>query len=130
MRKRIEVAGYVCVNNFTMASIDQLVDVFDRVQCTAACSIGVLLGLQVGLENRFENQHCRHLRDSILDHGDGQRELHLSTASIWDGPRSVTHSIRCAVNASQYSKSDASLGMTLSFFVDWIVALSASRWSG
>jgi hypothetical protein len=23
-------------------------------QCTAACSIGVLLGLQVGLENRFD----------------------------------------------------------------------------
>jgi hypothetical protein len=78
----IQVAGYVCVNNFTMASIDQLVDVFDRVQCTAACSIGVLLGLQVGLENRFENQHCRHLRDSILDHGDDDFIMHFPPITL------------------------------------------------
>jgi hypothetical protein len=34
-----------------------------------------LLGLQVGLEDRFEHQHCRRLRDSILDRRDSQGPL-------------------------------------------------------
>jgi hypothetical protein len=96
-----------------MASVEQLVDMLYGIQRTAVCPIGVLFRLQVGLEDRFEHQNCRRLCHAIFDRGDGQRELHLSTVSIWDGPRSVTHSIRCAVNAFQYSKSDASLAMTL-----------------
>src|SRR6267154_4760483 len=51
----------------------------------------------------LQNLHHRLLDKSIQHRRDGQRELHLSTVSIWDGPRSVTHSIRCAVNAFQYS---------------------------
>src|SRR2546422_11223551 len=113
-----------------MAGVEQLVDMSHGIQRAAVWPIGILLRLQVGLEYRFEHQHCRRLCHAIFDRGDGRRELHLSTVSIWDGPRSVTHSIRCAVDAFQCSKSDASLAMTLSFFVDWIVALSASRWSG
>jgi hypothetical protein len=96
-----------------MARVEQLVDMLYGIQRTAVCPIGVLFRLQVGLEDRFEHQNCRRLCHAIFDRGDGQRELHLSTVSIWDGPRSVTHSIRCAVNAFQYSKSDASLAMTL-----------------
>jgi len=61
----------------------------------------------------LQRLHHRLLYEPIQHRWDGQRELHLSTVSIWDGPRSVTHSIRCAVNAFQYSKSDASLAMTL-----------------
>ncbi len=78
----------------------------------------------------LQNLHHRLLNESIQHRRDDQRELHLSTASIWDGPRSATHSIRCAVNVSPYSRSDASLAMTLSFFVDWIAAPSASHESG
>src|SRR5215831_12180164 len=78
----IEVALEICVNNFSMASVDQLVDVFNRVQCAAACSVGVLLGLQVGLENRFEHQHCRHFRDSIFDHGNSERTLTASAEFV------------------------------------------------
>ena len=80
----------------------------------------------------FRLQSCLHnlLRNTIGYCGDGQHELHLSTMSIWGGPRFVTHTIRCAVNVFQYSKSDASLAMTLSFFAGWIVGPSASRGSG
>src|SRR5215472_16904610 len=75
MREKIEVAFEVCVYNLAMASVDQLVDVFDRVQCAAACPISVLLGLQVGLENRFEHQHRSHLRNSIFNHGNSEQTL-------------------------------------------------------
>ena len=67
MRKSIEVAAEICVNNFSMASVDQLMDVSHRVQCTAVSPVGVLFRLQIGFENRFENQHCRHLRNPIPD---------------------------------------------------------------
>src|SRR5438445_13788335 len=53
---------------------------------------------------RLQRLHHRLLDEPIQHRRDDQRELHLSTASIWDGPRSATHSIRCAVNVSQYSK--------------------------
>ena len=54
------------------------------------------------------------LLDCLVLHGrEGQRELHLSTVSIWDGRRSVTRFIRFEVNASKCSKRDASLASTL-----------------
>jgi hypothetical protein len=85
-----------------MASVEQLVDMPHGVQRAAVCPIGVLFRLQVGLEDRFEHQNCRTLRHPVTDSGDGQRELHLSTVSIWGGRRSVTRIIRCAVNVSPY----------------------------
>jgi hypothetical protein len=70
MRNTIEVTAEVCVNNFLMmASIDQLVDSIHRVQRAAVSPIGVLFRLQIGLENRFENQNCRHFRRPISDSG-------------------------------------------------------------
>src|SRR3979490_2092288 len=48
---RTEVATEICVNNFLMASIDQLVDPTHRVQRAAVSPIGVLFRLQIGLEN-------------------------------------------------------------------------------
>jgi hypothetical protein len=67
--KGIKVATEICVNNLSMASVDQLVDVSYRVQCAAVSPIGVLFWLQIGLENRFENQNCRHFRRPIPDSG-------------------------------------------------------------
>ena len=69
MRKTIEVAAYICVDNFSMASIDQLVDLSHRVQCAAVLPIGVLFPLQVSLEDGFEYQNCRSFRNSIADCG-------------------------------------------------------------
>lgn len=69
MRNTIEVTAEVCVNNFLMASIDQLVDTFDRVQRAAVSPIGVLFRLQIGLEDGFEHQNCRHFRRPVTDGG-------------------------------------------------------------
>jgi len=40
--KGIKVAAEICIDNFSMASVNQLVDVFHRVQCAAVLPIGVL----------------------------------------------------------------------------------------
>ena len=57
----------VCdVSTFTLAelyeslAIEQGMDRIDGIQCIAVRSVGVLLRLQIDLEDRFENQHCRH----------------------------------------------------------------------
>src|ERR1700688_3656783 len=58
MRQTIEVATEICVNNFAIPRIDQLVDLSYRVQCATLAPIGILLRLQVRLEDRFEYQNC------------------------------------------------------------------------
>src|SRR5216683_2207061 len=69
MRNSIEVTAEVCVNNFLMASIDQLADPIYSVQRAAVWPIGVLFRLQIGLENRFEDQNCCHLCRPVTDSG-------------------------------------------------------------
>ena len=58
------------------------------------------------MEQRFQFrlQSCLNnlLRNAIGYCGDGQRELHSATASIWDGQRSFIPFTRCAVSASRY----------------------------
>jgi len=63
----IEVAAEISVDNLSMAAVEQLVDVPHGIQCAAVCPIGILFRLQIGLEYRFEYQHCRRLRDPIFD---------------------------------------------------------------
>jgi len=53
--RRIQVATEICVNNYSMARVDQLVNVSYGVRCTAVLPIGVLFRLQICLEDRFEN---------------------------------------------------------------------------
>ena len=52
-----------------MTRVDQLVDVLDRVQRAAVSPVGVLLRLQVGLEDRFEDQNGRNFRRPVADGG-------------------------------------------------------------
>ena len=52
MRNRIEVATGIRFNNFSMPGIDQLADPVHRIQCEMVSPIGILLRLQIGLENR------------------------------------------------------------------------------
>src|ERR1035441_7068974 len=75
MRNAIEVAAYIRVNDLSMTSVNQLVDVPYGIQCTAVSPIGILFRLQVGLENRFEYQHRRRLRNPIADGRYSQRPL-------------------------------------------------------
>ena len=69
MRKTIEVATEICVNNFSIPGIDQLVDLSHRIQCATVPPVGILLRLQIRLEDRFENQNCRRLRHPVADSG-------------------------------------------------------------
>ena len=48
-------------------------DVANRVQCTALRAIGVLFRLQVGLEDRLQDQHRRRHDDTILNRRNPQR---------------------------------------------------------
>src|ERR1035438_4903384 len=75
MRNAIEVAAYIRVNDLSMTSVNQLVDVPYGIQCAAVSPIGILFRLQVGLENRFEYQHRRRLRNPIADGRYSQRPL-------------------------------------------------------
>jgi hypothetical protein len=52
MWKGIKVATEICVDDFSMASVDQLVDVLYCVQCAAVSPIGILFRPQIGLPSR------------------------------------------------------------------------------
>src|SRR5689334_14613716 len=56
---RIEVATQVCVYNFMITGVNQLVDASHRIKRAAVPPVGILLRRQVRLENRFEHQHRR-----------------------------------------------------------------------
>jgi hypothetical protein len=45
VRKKIEIGGKVCVNDFNMSGVDQLMDVSHCVQCAAVAPIGILFRL-------------------------------------------------------------------------------------
>ena len=67
MRKKIEIAGKIRINDLSMPSIDQLKDASYCVQCAAAAPISVLLWRQIRLENRIEDQNRRHHHRAIAD---------------------------------------------------------------
>src|SRR5271157_2564783 len=52
MRNAIEVAAYIRVNDLSMTSVNQLVDMPYGIQCAAVPPIGILFQLQVGLPSR------------------------------------------------------------------------------
>jgi len=55
------------MGNTGSPSVDQLMDVSYRVQCAVVSPIGILFRLQIGLEDRFEHQNCRHFHRRLLD---------------------------------------------------------------
>ena len=67
MGNTIKVAAEIRINDLPMSRVDQLVDVLYCVQRAAVCPIGILLRLQVRLEDWFEYQHGRGLRNPIPD---------------------------------------------------------------
>ena len=54
---------------------EQPFDLANGVQGAASRAIGVLLRLQVGLEDRLQDQHCRHLHHTVFDARNAQRPL-------------------------------------------------------
>ena len=64
---RTKVTAEIRIDDLSMSSVDQLVDVLYCVQRAAVCPIGILFRRQVGLKYRFENQHRRRLHNPISD---------------------------------------------------------------
>ena len=83
MCKGIKVAAEICVDDFSMASIDQLVDVLYCVQCAAVSPIGVLFRLQIGLENGFELSFAGATRSSSA-----AVAQHIPICCFWDSDSS------------------------------------------
>ena len=54
---------------------EQPFDVANGVQGAASRAVGVLFRLQVGLEDRLQDQHRRHLHHAIFDARNAQRPL-------------------------------------------------------
>jgi hypothetical protein len=73
MRDAVKVSGQIRVDHLSMVRSQQCGDLRNGIQRTAIRAIGVLLRLQVGLEDRFENQHYRRHDDTIFDCRDSQR---------------------------------------------------------
>ena len=69
MRESVKVGAEICIYDFSMTSVDQLMDVSYCVQCAAVFPIGVLFRLQVGLEYWLEHQNCCRLCYAIFDRG-------------------------------------------------------------
>jgi hypothetical protein len=65
----IELATQICVNNFSIPSVDQLVDLAHRVQCAPITPIGILFRRQIRFENRFEYQDCRRFHHPVSNGG-------------------------------------------------------------
>jgi site-specific DNA recombinase len=90
MGDAVEVTRQVRIDDFRMPRIQQPVDLPDGVQGAMFGPIGVLLRLQVGLEDRLQDQHCRHLRHAVSDRPDAQRPLF----AIRFGDENTTHWLR------------------------------------
>ena len=82
-------------------------DLPDGVQCTAVWPIGVLLRLQVGLEDRLQDQHRRHLHHPVPDRGDPQRPLLAIRLGDVHPPHRM-RSIRSLLSSSASSSSHRS----------------------
>jgi hypothetical protein len=75
VRNAVEVPAQVCVNHLDMACDQQALDVLYRVQGAAALAVGVLLRLEVGLEDRPKDDQRGSLYDTVSDRRDAQRPL-------------------------------------------------------
>ena len=75
VRNAVEIPAQVRVDHFPIARIQQPLDLLDRFQSALPRSVGVLLRLQVRLEDRFEHEHGRRLHHAVSDRRYAQRSL-------------------------------------------------------
>jgi hypothetical protein len=73
VRDAVEIPAQVRIHDLVMAAIEQLLDLGYGVQTAPPLAVGVLLWLQVGLEDRLQDQQSSHLHDTILDRWYPQR---------------------------------------------------------
>ena len=75
VRNAVEVPAQVSVNHLSMPGVEQRHNLPDGIQGTSSGSVRVLLGRQVGLEDRLQDQHRRRLHHAVLDGRNAQRTL-------------------------------------------------------
>jgi hypothetical protein len=85
----VEVAGQVRVDDVRMPRTEQPVDLPDGIQGAAFGSIGVLLRLKVGLEDRLQDQHHGHLRHAVSNRPDPQRSCFALRFGDGDPPHGL-----------------------------------------
>jgi len=73
VRNRVKVPGKIRVNDLRMTRVQQAVYLPDRRQSIALGPIRVLLGLQVCLEDRLQDQNCCRPGHAIPDRRNAQR---------------------------------------------------------
>ncbi len=75
---------------------------------------------EICLEDRLNDQQHSHLDHPVSNTGDGGREMHIVTARIWAGLRSLIPFILSGVSDFEFSKLVALVPFTLS---SWQVLL-------
>ena len=98
VRDLTEVVRQIGIYHLPVARRQQPMHAPDRVIRVATRPIGVLLWLQVGLEDRRQHQRRRRLRRPVPETRHGHRELHIAAKSLRDGLRSPTRSTHSEVS--------------------------------
>ncbi len=75
VRDTIEIPAQVRIHHLRVPGIHQRMDVANRVLGTSTRPVGVLLRREVGLEDRLQDHHHRHLRHAVPKRADPKRPL-------------------------------------------------------
>ena len=73
MRNFAEVVGQIAVDNLVLSLVEEPMHTSYRVVGASFRSVGVLLRLQVGFEDRLKHEHGRCLRHPVPYAGNAQR---------------------------------------------------------
>ena len=98
VRDGVEVSAQVGIHHLSMSARQQPMDMPHGIQRAALGAVGVLLRRQVGLEDRLQHQHRRHLHDTIFDRWDSQRPA----LAVRLGDIHPPHGLRTIRLASQF----------------------------
>jgi hypothetical protein len=75
MRDAVEVTTQISVDHLSVALVQQRLHVPQGIPSAALRSIGVLLRLQISLEDRLQDHQGSRLHDPVFDRGDAERSL-------------------------------------------------------
>ena len=75
MRDAVEVTTQIGIDHLGIARLQQRLGVPQGIPGAAFRPVGVLLRLQVGLEDRLQDHQCRRLHNPVFDRRDAQGSL-------------------------------------------------------
>ena len=107
MGDAVEISREVRVYHLGMPRPEQPLDLANGVQGAAFRAIGVLFGLQVGLEDRLQDSHRSRLHHTVPEARDARSALPSHPNRLRDSSLSPIRIIRSAVSGSRSSASVA-----------------------